>query len=1070
MPPVGGRPKPPGARLKVKKNSPKPVRSEAATRPVTPKQRKAIERGVRQAEQRQINKVVNRAVLKAEADEVEQKLNKAPERKVFGKVKVRVKGNKLELEQPTYFGLGSRREEVRVAPNQKVQYPKRTGIPFTGKYAGTGVAAPAVKVLQVAGTPGRAIGKEAEKAAKKLGAPKAVQTGARLVGEFALDPLTWTSLGTAPVAKKAAEKAGQAAYKQAVKQGVNHTKATRIADKAAKKAAQAAPQNKGLVVKFAGKSTSGRTTAAIMRGTGLSKGATKIRESKLVQGVGRELRPDFRPKGISDAEFQAIRGASRKARSQQSRGRVEAISKAQAIKKDLSVDDYAKVVNAIERGTVYDLPEKLRAPAREVELAFRRARKAEVKAGIKTGNRRQYFTHALEETAEQGGKKGQSSGKRVIRPEYAKSRRHEGTIEQIAKRGGPQFSTDVPVVVAQRLSKSATDVAQANFNRALMNAGRKVKHGEELTIDPSIEGLFRIQGSDLVKVPAKEIPKALNGKTDNLRVLNERVVEEAYKSIVPGASRHTVGKGYDKLQGSFKFIATVPNPGFHMRNLYGDTFNAYLGQNTAKLAVNVGRSARTLRQLGKQEEATRTLGKTVKPTEKGITVKGKYGGKEFISYDRLAKEAVENGAIRSGFVSRELPELLRDTSKAASKSKERLGRTKRLVQNREDLLRLATYIGARKGGKTASEAADYAAKHHFDYADLTDFERTVLRRMLPFYTFSSRNIPLQAKTLVTKPGKYANIEKVRAELADAVGLPEDYQEKIPEYQARGIPFPVEIDGKVVLASPALPLSDLNQLAIPVINPGEHGFIGEQWNKFASMLNPVIKSPVELAANYNFFFRSDIERDESPLVAAPSYVATWSPAMRKKFGVVPDYIDKRTGKKGWGWPGKVDYVAKIVPGIPNFAQQLITPLANRRGQDTEAKVALWAAGVKADPYDPVSAKIPKLYDEKAKLEKRRAALRQRGIGSAKGGRKETPEYKRLSKRITDIDYEIGRLSKKRGDKIPLGKNKKVLSPAEQARQKLYGSGGGAEAKKAYDLLYGQAGGSAAKQAHKTLYGG
>jgi hypothetical protein len=51
---------------------------------------------------------------------------------------------------------------------------------------------------------------------------------------------------------------------------------------------------------------------------------------------------------------------------------------------------------------------------------------------------------------------------------------------------------------------------------------------------------------------------------------------------------------------------------------------------------------------------------------------------------------------------------------------------------------------------------------HFDYADLTDFEQWV-RRIVPFYTWTRRNVPAQLRALVMQPGKiqrfmYANEE------------------------------------------------------------------------------------------------------------------------------------------------------------------------------------------------------------------------------------------------------------------------------------------------------------------------
>jgi hypothetical protein len=45
-------------------------------------------------------------------------------------------------------------------------------------------------------------------------------------------------------------------------------------------------------------------------------------------------------------------------------------------------------------------------------------------------------------------------------------------------------------------------------------------------------------------------------------------------------------------------------------------------------------------------------------------------------------------------------------------------------------------------------------KFHFDYGNLTDFERNAGKRVIPFYTWMSRNLPLQMEMMVSNPGKY----------------------------------------------------------------------------------------------------------------------------------------------------------------------------------------------------------------------------------------------------------------------------------------------------------------------------
>src|SRR3990167_1022870 len=52
-------------------------------------------------------------------------------------------------------------------------------------------------------------------------------------------------------------------------------------------------------------------------------------------------------------------------------------------------------------------------------------------------------------------------------------------------------------------------------------------------------------------------------------------------------------------------------------------------------------------------------------------------------------------------------------------------------------------------------AAQRTKQFLFDYGNLTNFEKTFMRRLIPFYTFTRKNLELQVKTLLTTPGRVA---------------------------------------------------------------------------------------------------------------------------------------------------------------------------------------------------------------------------------------------------------------------------------------------------------------------------
>jgi hypothetical protein len=382
-----------------------------------------------------------------------------------------------------------------------------------------------------------------------------------------------------------------------------------------------------------------------------------------------------------------------------------------------------------------------------------------------------------------------------------------------------------------------------------------------------------------------------------------------------------------------------------------------------------------------------------------------------VSYARLVAEAEQTGAIRSGFVSRELDDLMR-AGKAPRPSREKT--VKRWLQNREDVVRLATYIGGRKRGLTPEQATARASRFHFDYSDLTELERKVFRRVMPFYTFSARNIPLQFKTLLTHPGKYAQYEKVREELAKAFGYRDGWEDDLTEREQRSVPLPVVVDGKrltLSLGPSGLPLTDLNEFPA-TSNPVKQA---DEWlERAASLVTPGIKTPVELWANLSFFFRDQIERDTGPLVPVSNIVVKTVPSgLRKRLGFVSDYRDPRTGRKGWAAPGKLVYALQVLPGPLSFFQRVTTP-SDRAGQSPAAKTVGYF-GLRAIPFDPLSVRIEKLYDERAKVSKQLRALNQRGVYAESGN----AGYRRLLDREKDLTSHIMALRTQRGDPIRRG---------------------------------------------------
>lgn len=853
--------------------------------------------------------------------------------------------------------------------------------------------------------------------------------------DIATDPTTYATFGLAAPEVKAARELGKAAAKheakklagQSAETNAEHALKAEVAGRAAEKAHLAAHPptgRRGVTVGMFGKKTSGKLS---------SKVARKIpkREHEALRDVGSTFSPHVRPANTTEHEFRTLKGAERETRAHVTRGRFRAVHAGRRLKDEIPREHRAHVIDAIETDMVHKLPTKLQGPAREIEKHLTDAIKEEKAAGIQVDERANYFSHHLDELMDAKGK-GHGTRGMTFKPGFSKGRIHEGTVREIAERGGPKFSENIPLVVARRLSHSAEAVAQARLNRSVLEAGERVEPGKTFTVGKG-QAVAKVKGQNLTFLDNHEAHALANGVADpeaEYAIVNQGFIQGLRDRVIPGtlgdAGKQRILKKFDRLQGTFKLLATYVNPGFHVRNLVGDSWNAYLGQGV-RLPVNQARAARVLHRQGQVEESLLSA-KAVKDTGK-VTVRTRYGEKYDIGLKDLAHEAEEVGAIRQGFLGREIPELLREESsvrrlgrRRSTAPSMRVGRAgKRVIQNREDLTRLASYIHARRQGLNPREAADFTMYHHFDYGDLSGLERGFMRRMFPFYTFTARNIPLQAKALVRRPGRFAAFEHIRRDTAEWLGLSEEeFDNRLKDYQQRAQPFPAKLGGMNFALSAALPVNDIGMLPTS-LDWQDLKKVPNEWQvKVLSMLSPIIKDPIEFKTNWSFFFSNEIQDKDHPLVAAPGWAQHLPGVLKKAAG-----LRKATDGK-WMWYAKADYVTKVAPGPFQFFNNVTAPGNNRRGQGTKEKIASYVGGVKVDPIDTQSASIQQLFKRRTKLQSHISALGQLGYGSQTYGRSESKEYLRTKAELARVEERIETLSHQpgfRGNPVDFGRPSK-----------------------------------------------
>lgn len=163
------------------------------------------------------------------------------------------------------------------------------------------------------------------------------------------------------------------------------------------------------------------------------------------------------------------------------------------------------------------------------------------------------------------------------------------------------------------------------------------------------------------------------------------------------------------------------------------------------------------------------------------------------------------------------------------------------------------YITALKQGKTIDEALRLATAAGFDYRALTPFEAKFMRRIIPFYSFTRKNIELQLKTMGEHPERINQILAVMGNAPSLFGGDKATDEEnkfLPDYlkNSLGIKLADTPEGIAQYISnfgtPVEAFADL-------IN-------GNPVLKGISMMNPLIKAPTELGIGKDSFRQKDLK--------------------------------------------------------------------------------------------------------------------------------------------------------------------------------------------------------------------
>jgi hypothetical protein len=230
----------------------------------------------------------------------------------------------------------------------------------------------------------------------------------------------------------------------------------------------------------------------------------------------------------------------------------------------------------------------------------------------------------------------------------------------------------------------------------------------------------------------------------------------------------------------------------------------------------------------------------------------------------------------------------------------------------------------------------------FDYADLSDFERNVLKNILPFYVWTRRNLPLQFFSLLNQPGKFNKLDFAKENLQSqfgAEGDSESLNEIIPEWMREKMGFVTNINlpgGPLAIAGPGFesPAFDLNRfLAVG----GPSGIADKVKQEVVSASNPLFKAVVEGLVDVDTFTGGRFPEEG---VASP-------------FAGIP-------GLEDIPFPGSfvIDGERRIGAQSYNILKDLVPPLGvvlrlTGRGNDADRLLTSWLSTTVGAPVSTLS---------------------------------------------------------------------------------------------------------------------
>lgn len=542
--------------------------------------------------------------------------------------------------------------------------------------------------------------------------------------------------------------------------------------------------------------------------------ATKYgaKAADMLSGVSTSIRPS----GVSRGDFKVLREATTAGKNVQNYTKDKAIQFAVGLEKSLrekgaKPEVRSAILHAIEKGDKSLAPQGL-DDVFEAGMKFKGENEAAWKAlGGSTLDNYGLAHVATDEVAEaasdkslRGAKLFSSYTPQDIHRKWAKV---DGTITNLDE-AGIKYDEKAGNFLKGKTTVKVEQATAKEINETMAKAGKSPLFKEDL---PTVVARMGIStGRKQAGVEFLEATKGLEGKAKEL-------ANETYEKMTNVESIAKAIKAFDNVQNLWKAQVLVA-PSYHIRNEVGNLWNNFL--------ANVGPDAYVKSTSLQKRMASETLSKAdealVETMKKeGVIGTGQYGG------DITQSIADEIGGASWNPVSQRF---------GLYKGNRAIGSAI------EDNAKIAHYLQKVGDGFSPKAAAESVKKYLFDYGDLTWGEQNILKRVMPFYTWTRKNIPLQVEQFFNRPGKFSNVGTAQRDIESGVETPDERY--LNDYIKGNTPmrWSTNEDGSTsyLLLGQWLPAASAVQM------------LSQNPKKLLEMISPVYKVPRDFINNQSFF--------------------------------------------------------------------------------------------------------------------------------------------------------------------------------------------------------------------------